>query len=416
MKLSLKVTAALHLLPYLASGLITLPNTREISGPVNSVYFVNWGIYGRNYQPTDLPVSSISHLLYAFMNVRADGTVFSGDTYADYEKHYPGDRWDDSGTNAYGCVKQLFKLKQANRQLKVILSIGGWTWSSNFAAASSTEQTRTTFAKTAVELMKDWGFDGIDIDWEYPTNEEEANNMVLLLQRVRDELDFYAKEHAHNHHFELSIAGPAGPQNFNKLKLDQLGRILDHINLMAYDYTGSFSAFSGHQSNLFQSTKNPHITPFSTKAAIDAYISGGVPPNKLIMGIPLYGRAFIGSSGLGEPYTSVGGGSWENGIWDYKELPKSGSSEFYDETSGATYSYDSKSQMLISYDTPDMTRKKIDYARSRGMGGTMFWEASGDKADADSLISIASMGGIESTWNYLSYPNSKYQNIKNGLV
>lgn len=105
----------------------------------------------------------------------------------------------------------MFKLKQANRQLKVILSIGGWTWSSNFAAASSTEQTRTTFAKTAVELMKDWGFDGIDIDWEYPTNEEEANNMVLLLQRVRDELDFYAKEHAHNHHFELSIAGPAGP-------------------------------------------------------------------------------------------------------------------------------------------------------------------------------------------------------------
>ncbi|KAH6867846.1 glycoside hydrolase superfamily [Thelonectria olida] len=384
----------------------------------NSVYFVNWGIYGRNYQPQDLPASKISHVLYAFMNVQADGTVYTGDSYADLEKHYPGDSWNDPGVNAYGCVKQLYLLKKANRKLKVMLSIGGWTWSVNFPAAASSAATRDTFAKSSVTLMKDWGFDGIDVDWEYPANDAEASNMILLLQAIRNEMDSYAAQYASGHHFQLSIAAPAGPDNYGKLHLSQLGALVDHINLMAYDYAGSWSAYSGHNANLYRDTSNPNSTPFNTNDAVDAYIAGGVPAQKLVLGMPIYGRSFQNTAGIGQPFSGVGSGSWENGVWDYKALPKAGTTLSYASIAQGYYTYDSSSKELISFDTPDMVTKKVSYLEGRGLGGSMFWEASADKTGSESLIgtSYQSLGLLDTVDNFLSYPNSRYSNIAAGLI
>ncbi|KAF5569495.1 chitinase 1 [Fusarium phyllophilum] len=391
--------------------------SEEATGSVNAVYFVNWGIYGRNYQPQNLPASQLTHVLYAFMNVRADGTVYTGDSYADLEKHYTGDSWEEPGNNAYGCVKQLFLLKKANRKLKVMLSIGGWTWSTNFPAASASAATRSTFAKSSVTLMKDWGFDGIDIDWEYPANATDASNMILLLQAVRSELDSYSKQYANGYHFQLSIAAPAGPDNYNKLKMKDLGSILDHVNLMAYDYAGSWSTFSGHQANKYANTKIPNATPFNTDQAVKAYVNGGVPSAKMVLGMPIYGRAFENTAGLGQPYSGVGSGSWENGIWDYKALPKAGATLVYDRDAQASYSYDSSTKELISFDTPGMVENKVLYIKNLSLGGSMFWEASADKTGADSLIGTSSkkLGTLDSTNNCLSYPNSQYANIAKGL-
>ncbi|KAI2472871.1 glycoside hydrolase family 18 protein [Annulohypoxylon bovei var. microspora] len=386
----------------------------------NTVYFTNWGIYGRNYQPAQLPSSQINRVLYSFANLQSDGTVYSSDTYADLQKHYDTDSWNDVGNNAYGCVKQLYLLKQANRQLKVSLSIGGWTYSTNFAAAASTDATRKTFASTAIALVKDWGFDGIDIDWEYPADDTEASNFVALLQEVRSELDAYSAQYANNYHFLLTAAVPAGPTNFNKLHLSDMAAVLDTFNLMAYDYAGSWDTTSGHQANLYPNSNAPISTPFSTDAAISAYIAGGVPASKIVLGLPLYGRSFEATTGIGQPYSGIGTGSWEAGVWDYKVLPRSGASEIYDSAAGATYSYDSSSQELISYDNVDMVNMKIQYLQSKGLGGTMFWEASGDRTDSGSLIAAAFntqgvSSTLDSTENLLSYPNSQYDNIKANL-
>lgn len=300
----------------------------------------------------------------------------------------------------------------------MLLSIGGWTYSTNFATPASTESGRATFASTAVTLIKDWGFDGIDIDWEYPASEEEGQNFLLLLQAVRSALDDYSAEYADGYHFTLTVAASAGPDHYNLQPLGDIADTIDYFNLMAYDYAGSWDTTSGHQANLYNSTSNPTATPFSTDKAITDYIAAGVPASKIVMGMPIYGRSFESTAGIGEAYTGIGTGTWEAGVWDYKDLPMSGATEYYDEESGATYSYNPSTLELVSYDTTDMITKKVAYLQSKGLGGSMFWEASADRTDSGSLIatSYSSLGSLASSENLLSYPDSAYDNIKNNMA
>ncbi|KEY64570.1 hypothetical protein S7711_03634 [Stachybotrys chartarum IBT 7711] len=387
-------------------------------GVQNAVFFTNWGIYARDYQVTDLPASEVTHVAYAFINFGPNGTLFSGDTWADVERPSATDTpANDTSLNAYGNVKQLYQLKKSNRHVKTLLSIGGWSWSTHFPAVASTSTTRANFAKSAVDYLKDWGFDGLDVDWEYPADEIQANDMILLLQAVRDELDAYAAKHANGHHFSLSIAAPASPQTIKVLKLAQLGSLLDRIYVMAYDYAGSWSNTTGHNAAVFPSKSNPNSTPFNTDQAIKLYLEGGVPASKLVLGMPLYGRAFQNTTGVGRPFNGVGPGEWEAGIYDYKSLPRGNAQIICDKKIIGCYSYEKSTQELITFDTVGVVRDKVRYAKNLGLGGSMFWEASGDKSGEESLIRAShdASRGIDETDNWLSYPESKYANIAAGL-
>uniref|UniRef100_L2G5I6 chitinase n=1 Tax=Colletotrichum fructicola (strain Nara gc5) TaxID=1213859 RepID=L2G5I6_COLFN len=362
-------------------------------------YFVNWAIYARKHRPQDLPVENLTHILYAFANVRSDtGEVHLTDGWADTDIHWEGDSWNDVGTNLYGCLKQLNLLKRRNRNLKH----------------------PDTFARSCVDLIKNLGFDGIDIDWEYPQNQAEASDFVALLQATRDAMDAYASTLPQWYHFELTVACPAGAQNYEKMNLPAMDRLLDFWNLMAYDYAGSWDSTAGHQANLQPCNRNPRSTPFSTAAALSYYTSHGVNPTKIVLGMPLYGRAFENTDGPGAPYSGIGEGSWENGVLDYKVLPLPGSQEYVDEETGASYSYDAGRRKMISYDNQHLARKKGDYIRGWGLGGGMWWESSADKPGHESLIGtvVHAFGGPHSLQrrdNCITYPETKYENLRNGF-
>ncbi|KAI1416055.1 glycoside hydrolase family 18 protein [Hypoxylon sp. FL1857] len=382
----------------------------------NAVYFTNWGV-NTGYHPQELPVSELTHILYAFADIDPDGTVKSSDPIVDLQKRYPDDSKSNRTLNAYGAVKQLFIHKKYNRNLKTMLSIGGWNYSPKFGAVAATDATRYQFATSAVKLVTDWGFDGIDIDWEYPSDEVEKENFVKLLEACRHAFDRYSLLHGVRYRFTISVASPASPQNYEKLDLAAMNRYVDTWNLMAYDYSGSWDTVSGHQANVFEYNENPARRNLSTDDAIKHYKSQGIHPRKILMGLPLYGRAFEGTSGLGQNYSSVGEGGPQPGVWYYKDLPKPGAKVIWDDVAKATYSYDENTKELISYDDVRSANFKARYIQWRDLGGAFFWEASGDKSGYQSLVNTVSknVDWLDETFNNLHYPTSQYRNIRRGM-
>lgn len=188
----------------------------------------------------------------------------------------------------------------------------------------------------------------------------------------------------------LTVACPAGAQNYEKLHLKDMDTQLDFWNLMAYDYAGSWDTVAGHQANLFPLASTPASTPFSTSDALKYYTSHGVAPSKIILGMPLYGRAFTSTDGPGQTFSGTGPGSWEQGVWDFKALPKDGATDHLDDQAGASWTYDKAARVMVSYDNLEMAKKKVDFIKSEGLGGAMWWESSGDKAGEESMIGTVS--------------------------
>lgn len=322
-----------------------------------------------------------------------------------------GDDWTNSSTILKGCFNQFFKIKKQNRHLKILLSIGGWTYSGGLSEATCLPERRKNFATSAVKLLKELGLDGLDVDWEYPENWDQAYQYVELLRELRAELDAYSKRLGLPiDQFELTVAAPAGPVQYHQMAIRAMDPFLSFWNLMCYDYAGSWSSTSQYHSNLYNGE-------LSTDKAIKFYINAGVHPSKIVLGMPLYGRAFPNTDGLGRPYSGEFVGSYETDTWDYKSIPREG--EKLDSSAMAVYKYDERTRMLITYDNEVVSKAKADYVVKNGLGGGMWWESSADMpiTSNQSLIgTFTNQIGLEKLdkrKNCLFYPESPYQNLRN---
>lgn len=360
------------------------PHSSSSSGKVTVGYYPNWAIYDRKYKPHDIPAASLTHLLYCFADIKTDtGEVVLSDAWSDEQIHYDGDSWDEGGNNLYGNFKAIHKLKQQHRQLKVLISIGGWSYSSRFAPVAGDGNKLNTFVDSAVKLVRDYGLDGLDIDWEYPSNDAEAAQYVTLLRMLRQGLDQLASELGSGcPPFQLTIAAPAGLEQAQRLRIREMDPLLTFWNIMSYDLSGSWDSTANHHAALYGS--NPSAP--NVHATFQFYLSAGIPPSKLVMGMPLYGRAFEHTKGPGHSFKGVGKGSYEDGTWDYKDLPLQGSREIYEDQIVAASCFDETKGKFVTYDNQQSACAKVQYIHANGLGGAMWWELSGDHRDPSRAI------------------------------
>jgi chitinase len=360
-------------------------------------YFTEWGIYGRNYQVKNIETSGsaskLNTIVYAFGNTTG-GQCSVGDSYADYDKAYTAadsvdgvaDTWDAGALR--GNFGQLRRLKKMHPGLKVLWSFGGWTWSGGFTQAAANP---AAFANSCYSLVKDsrWSdvFDGIDIDWEYPnacglqcdtSGREGYKNLIAALRSKFGSSALITSA--------ITADGTSGGK-IDAADYAGAAQYLNWFDPMTYDYYGAFNPTgpTAPHSPLtnFAGAPNPG---FDSATAIAKLKSAGIPASKLLLGIGFYGRGWTGvtQNAPGGTATGAAPGTYEAGIEDYKVLktrcPATG-------TVGGT-AYARCGSEWWSYDTPATIAGKMSYAKQQGLGGSFFWELSGDTANGELITAL----------------------------
>lgn len=360
-------------------------------------YYIQWGIYARDYLVEDIPAEKVTHINYAFAKI-ANGQVVSADPWADMEKAFG----NEAATAPFkGNFYQLLLLKEAHPHLKTLISIGGWTLSDGFSDAAATAESRKRFADSAVEFMRRFGFDGIDLDWEYPVegginkdrSPRDRENFSLMLRDLRLALD--AAEDEDGRPYLLTAAVAAGVDKIRNLEVDKLDRYLDFVNIMAYDFKVAGPGVAGHHSPLYPNPANPVSSPqereYHVDGAVTAYLAAGLSAEKAVLGVPFYGRGWEGFEGKDGLYQRAAGaasiGTWENGVFDYDDLVENymgqeGIQMVWDNVSKAHYLWDPANSRFISFESLDSLGLKLDYLMDKGLGGVMYWELSQDRSMA----------------------------------
>jgi len=376
-------------------------------------YYANWKCY-HNFEPSKVPVELLTHINYAFANI-VDGEIALGDKWIDIEKPLG----DDANSPIKGNYNQFLNptgpLKKRNPNLQVLISVGGWTWSKDFSDVAADEASREKFAISCATFCNKYGFDGIDIDWEFPVKggmehnkhrPEDGDNYVLLLKKIREHLDNLAK--INNRPYLLTIASTAAQYNYSCLNLKAISEPLDWINLMNYDYSGPWCKITNHQANLHLEKPLPDgtvPTHNSVSKCVEDFLAAGVPANKLVIGVPFYGRGFDNVEANNNDHTATGiyakfsgalkGRSEEAGNFTYAEIredylnPQSGYIRYWSDNCCAPYLFNPEKRGLIVYDDTWSMHYKAKYAKEKKLGGVMIWELSGD-ANGELLNALVS--------------------------
>jgi chitinase len=396
-------------------------------------YFIEWGIYGRNYKVKDVETSGSADRLtvinYAFGNVAPDGAgnvaCKLGDEWADYQKPWTA---EESVTGEevtwprpiLGNFQQLQALKQRHPNLKVLISLGGWTWSKYFSDAALTKESRERFVSSCIDLFiqgnipsPGWGgmggpgaaadlFDGIDVDWEWPGSEGNAGNITRaqdkqnytkLLAEFRKQLHAYGKETGRQYLLTAFLPASAAKIDLG-LEVPDIFGPLSFATVQGYDFHGTWESTTNHQSNLYTSLADPSSPRYSDDAVVNDYLRRGAPPKEIVLGVPFYSRGWTGvgavNSGLYQTASGPAPGIWEAGVDDYKvvkERLSSGFTRHEDTTVGAAWLFDGTT--FWTFDDPPIMTAKARYVDQKQLRGIMFWELSGDTPSGELIAAIA---------------------------
>lgn len=368
------------------------------TGKRSVAYFTSWSAYARGVTVGDIDPTLLTHINFAFANLNPDGEIVIGDSWVDVEQPFCGESWD-APSDGRGHFNALRLMKQSYPHLKTLISVGGWTWSKNFSDVAATDAGRAKFAQSAAAFVSKHGFDGVDIDWEFPVEggdnithrPEDKQNYTKLLAETRKALEAQGKTDGKQ--YLLTIAGGPNVSFAKNTELKEMMKYLDFINIMAYDYHGGWENTTNHNTPLHSNPKDTtEFKDYSVEGTVDAYLACGVDPQDLNLGLAFYGRGWIDvtsnannglwQSGKAATATGYGMGTWEGACFDYWDIienyvGKNGYTRYYDEVAQVPYLYNGST--FISYDDPQSIKAKLEFADSKNLGGAMFWEFSGDK-------------------------------------
>ena len=428
----------------LAAGASARP---PASDSVRSVYFANWDRYARNYFVNQIPADKINQIEYAFAFPTANGCALS-DPWSDYEAPtWSGDSSVDGvaddpsnpDQHVFGNFNQLLKLKAAHPNLRVEISIGGWTGSTWFSDAAATPQSRRAFVQSCLDLFirgnlpndpatiwppQSGGpgviaglFDGINIDWEYPGidpgngahfSPRDRHNATLLLKEFRRQLDEYGE--TTGKHYLLTNDIPGGNVNSSgSWELHQVADTVDWINVMTFDFHGSWDPITAFNSPFSFDPTEPAVGngaiqwTWNTAGSVNYFLQNGVPAHKIVIGVPFYGKEYngVGSTnhGLYQPHGAVPGNDSptyhdlvDTGLADANLTPigptaatgsgagVNGFTRYFDVPAGSPWLYNPTFDggTFISYVDPQSVAERIALVHALGLRGAFAWEVSND--------------------------------------
>ena len=414
-------------------------------GKILAGFFEEWSIYYANYNLANLEsngsAAKLSHLIYAFGDVSASASQPStdscviADAWADFEdNNLPpvggiADTWP-----LFGNFAEILKLKQLHPQLKTVISLGGASAAEAqaFSTAASTDQGRKALASSCINMFvvgnvgSDWNgnitapglFDGFNIDWEFPAAADKTN-FTLLLQEFRNQLNALSAQTGKQ--YILSFDGPAGSQNYSNIDLKSAAEQVNFITIDGYNYAGSWDIATNHASPLFDSRQDPDFgQDLDIEDTVTAYLRSGVPAEKYVMGVPLYGAGWTGvpnkEHGLYQSSTGPSAVPLANGtgvctdlsgntagcdtlltpgLATYSTLAaltSNGYKNYVDPFRIAAWLYDPTSETFYSYDTPETAFIKTLFIQTRvpgGLGGAFVWAVKDDDAKGSMVKALA---------------------------
>ncbi|MBH1940597.1 fibronectin type III domain-containing protein [Mobilitalea sibirica] len=348
---------------------IPTPTPTPLPAPAKKVvgYYGAWAAYS-GFTPDKIDVSKLTHINYAFANIGADYKITLG---------YPEIDLDN--------ISKLNALKLKNPSLKTMIAVGGWSWSGRFSDVALTEESRTIFADSCVNFIVKHGFDGVDIDWEYPvagglaTNTrrpEDKQNFTLLMQKLREKLDVRGAIDGKD--YILTFAGAAGSWYVNNIELNKLHQYVDFANIMTYDIHGSWEPYTDFNAPLYINNDVSPQFKWSVDASINIWLNAGFTKDKIIMGVPFYGYIYKSVSnqndGLYQTYSGSASINYANIAANYLNAP--GFVRYYHQESMVPWLFDGST--FITYDDEQSIGLKAEYINTKGLGGAMIWELSQD--------------------------------------